>query len=342
MNGKFVTTYIDGTTGNPAYLDGGEFNALTPPIDPGAYIAIPGESQGIAVAAVFLLSGTSRIGWGEIYDLRHPHVPVPPTGVVFEDSNPTFQNTVLFAGDIGVGGDVHVTGSVYSGDGSFYTAGWLQTVDRADPSTPPANQGRYYSKSGKPYFKTFDGTVYDLSVTGSAGGVSDHGALTGLGDDDHTQYLLEDGTRALSADWDAGGFRIQARQFYADVPNGTPPLIVASSTLIANLNADRLDGLHASVFLIGNIVTKTGDYTATATDFTIICDATSGAITITLPDADSSYRKIYHIKKVDGTGNTVTIDADGAEMIDDAATVVITAQYESVTIQCDGTEWWVI
>lgn len=30
------------------------------------------------------------------------------------------------------------------------------------------------------------------------GGITDHGALTGLGDDDHTQYLLVDGTRAMS------------------------------------------------------------------------------------------------------------------------------------------------
>jgi len=43
-----------------------------------------------------------------------------------------------------------------------------------------------------------------LTVSGVAvdtGGTSaDHGALTGLGDDDHTQYILEDGTRAFSGD----------------------------------------------------------------------------------------------------------------------------------------------
>lgn len=31
------------------------------------------------------------------------------------------------------------------------------------------------------------------------GGVSDHGALTGLSDDDHTQYILSDGTRGIDA-----------------------------------------------------------------------------------------------------------------------------------------------
>ena len=37
----------------------------------------------------------------------------------------------------------------------------------------------------------------------------DHGVdLTGLGDDDHTQYLLADGTRALGGNWDLGGFNL--------------------------------------------------------------------------------------------------------------------------------------
>jgi hypothetical protein len=41
----------------------------------------------------------------------------------------------------------------------------------------------------------------------------DHGSLSGLGDSaDHTWALLLDGTRALTADWDAGAFGITANQ----------------------------------------------------------------------------------------------------------------------------------
>lgn len=79
-DGRFVTIYIDAQTGNPAYLTGTEINVITPPIDPGEYIPIPTFDQGVAVAAIFLLTGTARIGWGEIYDLRQPHTPVPFTG----------------------------------------------------------------------------------------------------------------------------------------------------------------------------------------------------------------------------------------------------------------------
>lgn len=39
---------------------------------------------------------------------------------------------------------------------------------------------------------------------------------------------------------------IETGQFQSNVPTGTPPLVVASSTVVSNLNADTLDGLHAS------------------------------------------------------------------------------------------------
>lgn len=65
-----------------------------------------------------------------------------------------------------------------------------------------------------------DGTVTGTnSVTngnshdhaGGDGAQIDHGGLAGLADDDHTQYLLANATRALSADWDIGdGRMIQA------------------------------------------------------------------------------------------------------------------------------------
>ncbi len=43
---------------------------------------------------------------------------------------------------------------------------------------------------------------------GGGGGVTVHADLSGLGADDHTQYLLEDGSRALSGDLSAGSNKI--------------------------------------------------------------------------------------------------------------------------------------
>lgn len=47
-----------------------------------------------------------------------------------------------------------------------------------------------------------------ILATPPGGGVTDHGSLTGLGDDDHLQYLLANGTRALTGPLSASNNRI--------------------------------------------------------------------------------------------------------------------------------------
>ena len=90
------------------------------------------------------------------------------------------------------------------------------------------------------------------------------------------------------------------------------------------------------------IVSVTADYAASPADRTIICDASLDGIIITLLEAMKCKGKRYTIKKTDASANTVTIDAHGTETIDDSLTVVLTDQYESVTLECSGTAWWVV
>jgi hypothetical protein len=73
---------------------------------------------------------------------------------------------------------------------------------------------------------------------------------------------------------------------------------------------------------------------------TVTVDATAGAVVLTLPTALSSKWRVYTIKKIDASVNTVTVDAAGAETIDGALTVVMTLQWERITIQSDGTAWF--
>ena len=90
------------------------------------------------------------------------------------------------------------------------------------------------------------------------------------------------------------------------------------------------------------VSTKTGSHTATVNDWVIICNASSGALTITLPPAAGLEAVVYHIKKIDSNANIVTIDGNGSETIDDATTASITTQYENVMIVCDGSNWHII
>jgi hypothetical protein len=71
-------------------------------------------------------------------------------------------------------------------------------------------------------------------------------------------------------------------------------------------------------------------------------DATSGNITITLPQASTVPGRIYRIKKMDSSANTVLIDGDGSELIDGVADFTIYDQYYCLSVVSDGTGWNII
>lgn len=91
-----------------------------------------------------------------------------------------------------------------------------------------------------------------------------HGALSGLGDDDHSQYLLLagrsgqtinddltlNGTLASGAITSSGV--VEGTRFTSTVTTGTAPLTVASTTKVTNLNADLLDGYNTATTRPGN------------------------------------------------------------------------------------------
>lgn len=89
-------------------------------------------------------------------------------------------------------------------------------------------------------------------------------------------------------------------------------------------------------------VTKTATYTATVNDYTILCDATAGAVTINLPTAASAIHKVINMKKIDAVANACTLDGSGAETIDGAATKSTTTQYFNYQIQSNGTAWYIL
>jgi hypothetical protein len=92
-----------------------------------------------------------------------------------------------------------------------------------------------------------------------------------------------------------------------------------------------------------NVTTKTGAYTATSSDDLILCDASGGAFTVTLPAASTNSGLILTIKKTDSSlANKITIDGNGSETIDGATTKKLCTQYESFKIICDGSNWHVI
>lgn len=70
-----------------------------------------------------------------------------------------------------------------------------------------------------------------------------------------------------------------------------------------------------------------------------LCTANSD-ITVTLPTVSAG--KIIRIKKVDSTGNTVTIQRGGTAQIDGVNTKILYSQYESMTLVSDGSDWFIV
>lgn len=81
--------------------------------------------------------------------------------------------------------------------------------------------------------------------------------------------------------------------------------------------------------------------TALTTDYTIGVDPTTTAATVNLPAAATVTGQIFVVKHLNSSANTVTIDANGAETIDGATTLVLTA-YNAATVQSTGSAWVIL
>lgn len=89
-----------------------------------------------------------------------------------------------------------------------------------------------------------------------------------------------------------------------------------------------------------NVITTITENTVIDTTYTdVMCDATGGSFTATLPAGAGNEGRFFGFKKIDSSVNTVTIAADGSDEIDDASTFVLYWKDEWINIEWDGTQW---
>jgi hypothetical protein len=113
--------------------------------------------------------------------------------------------------------------------------------------------------------------------------------------------------------------------------------ILVGSTGSANSTV-QVDGSIAMA-----IKTISANYTATGADNTILANTTTGAIVLSLPDASSFAGRIYTIKKIGSGGidNQLTINP-AAGTIDGGSSYIIYNDWTYVTLQTDGSNWYII
>jgi len=127
------------------------------------------------------------------------------------------------------------------------------------------------------------------------------------------------------------------------IGNGTS---FAKATLTAGTGIVITNGAGSITIAASNaggvqpITTLSSSTTLDGTHYTVLCGPANETFTVTLPAAASSTGRIYNVKNI-GTG-TITIDGNGSETIDGATTYPISTQYQNVTIQCNGTAWFIL
>jgi len=110
---------------------------------------------------------------------------------------------------------------------------------------------------------------------------------------------------------------------------------------------DYAGGLKTSGGRIRNITTvNAATYDLLATDDIVHVTYTStGAVTsLTLPTAQTVEGRVIVIKDAGGNAgtNNITVDTEAAQTIDGSATAVTTGDYDSITLYCDGSNWFII
>ncbi len=156
-----------------------------------------------------------------------------------------------------------------------------------------------------------------------------------------TTVVLRDGTQALTANWDVGAYTITGTQFISDIAIGTSPLVVTSTTVVSNLNADLLDGEEGAYYAVDSAVLKkdgsvalTGDWDAGGFDIraqTGTFDSlTSGRVPfasangLLIDDADFTFATdtltVTKIGAFTSTGTIESENAAGYALLNEAAT----------------------
>lgn len=155
------------------------------------------------------------------------------------------------------------------------TAG-LRLPHGAAPTSP--TNGDLWTTTTGVYARINGSTMGPLGTSS----ITDHGALTGLSDDDHPQYILANGTRPLTANWDVGSFEVRAQTFQSDVATGTAPFTVASTTVVANLHAANSDQLLGGTWAIPGTIGSTTPNTGAFTTVSGTTGTWTGVQTITI------------------------------------------------------------
>ena len=188
------------------------------------------------------------------------------------------------------------------------------------------------------------GTVAWLATLLGGNGLGVSGSTLSVNVDNSTLEVNTDTVRVKA-------LGIDTAQLAADAVDGT------------KIADDSVDSEHIAAGAIDNEHYSTGSITENKLDRTIetvtsgkiadkditLVDATSGSVTITLPEnggtgwsGDTTRSRIMVIKRIDNSANDVIIARQTADTIDGGTSVQLYHRYETMTFASDGANWHII
>lgn len=267
------------------------------------------------------------------------------TGTIGAASDVIVVNTVPATLKIGEIVEVNASGTLHKilrivglsvKTDTTHGAGATGNVLYKDPVVAIAGQGpiqkRHQSVTSSPY--NVNDQDFGLSVNAASGAITVN-LQDGTANFGRLLFICKIDSTANSVTIDAAG---------ADTINGSATrvlitsdecvLIQSSGTIwrvFALAQKEALFKTHVSI--------TTTPYAVVNTDFGINVNAAAGAAVVDLPDSTTDFGRVLYICKVDGTGNTVTIDAAGSDTINAAGTKVLSTTEHCVQIHSTGGIW---
>ena len=234
--------------------------------------------------------------------------------------------------------------------------GWLKQPNRASLLSILKDGDELTTKT---LTKVLDGVLFKSEFKQAAtGSTVDHGELHGLTDDDHKKYLLaSDATSraAFATNWldltDSGDTTLHTHDnaIHVDVAGeiqgiGTVASAIDEDSVFVFEKAD--DSWEKGVVefdVLSNLLLASAapGYSSTVPIVTILADGTSAVVTVTLPDAATSLGYIYTVKAIN-VDNAVTLAPGGADTIDGSSSSIGLALMQSISVQSDGSNWWIL
>lgn len=91
-----------------------------------------------------------------------------------------------------------------------------------------------------------------------------------------------------------------------------------------------------------SVLEISSDTLLTTSETVVLCDASNGPITVTLPAASGVRGRRYFIKKIDSSANAVTVDGNGGDLVDGGLTAPLTDEDEAITVVSDNSTWHIL